>query len=173
MYQFIRKGSLRYTDKPGSMASTSPSGFSAKHIALLVVRFFQFVMGFVIIGLYAQDLDKARKAGKYADPKWVYAVVCGTFSVLAAILFSLPFHWLKSWFFFIVDWLVAFLLLVLFGIFGKMYISEDAEGNKGIIRMKRAVWCVLTLLFLWVITAAWGTFVFVREKKKAGSILPK
>ncbi len=34
-------------------------------------RFFQMIMGIVVIGLYAQDLNHAAKEHKYSDSKWV------------------------------------------------------------------------------------------------------
>jgi len=48
--------------------------------------------------------------------------------------------------------LIIFILwIALFGIFGKMYIHEDAEGNGDIIRMKNAVWVDLAAALLWLI----------------------
>lgn len=35
------------------------------------LRFLQLVFAIAVIGLYAQDLNKARKEKKYADGKWV------------------------------------------------------------------------------------------------------
>lgn len=162
MLKFLGRGSMKgekATAKTSILADVTPQG-----IARLVLRFFQFIMGIVVIGLYAQDLAKAAKAGKYADAKWVYAVFCGSISSIIAIVWMLPK--IRSWFFFYIDAVVWFLWLVLFGIFGKMYINEDPEGNSGIIRMKRAAWIDMVNMLLWFITAAWGGWEFWRYRKQ-------
>ncbi|OAL43754.1 hypothetical protein IQ07DRAFT_287011 [Pyrenochaeta sp. DS3sAY3a] len=129
----------------------------------IFLRFFQLVLGLTVIGLYAVDLDNARKAGKYIDSKWAWAVVCGSLGSIVAIFFSLPL--VKAWFFFYVDAFVFLCYLIAFGIFGKMFIPENAEGNKGITRMKNAVWVLLTNMFLWLITACMGAFIFWQSRK--------
>ena len=35
------------------------------------LRFLQLIFGVAVIGLYAQDIDRGRKAGAAADPRWV------------------------------------------------------------------------------------------------------
>lgn len=60
-------------------------GFALSYLLFAVLHFFQFVMGLVVIGLYGTDLDNARKAGKYADGKWVSDVL---FLTLAGSSFS-------------------------------------------------------------------------------------
>jgi hypothetical protein len=130
---------------------------------LLMLRLFQVVMAITVIGLYAQDLVRAKKAHVYYDAKWMYATIIGTLSTLWAVACMTP--WVKAWFLFILDYLMFLLYLVAFGIFGKMYINEDPEGNKGIIRMKHAVWILLVNLLLWFITATWGAVVFMRGRK--------
>lgn len=129
----------------------------------IFLRFFQFVLGITVIALYAMDLDKARRSHSYVDSKWVWSVVCGTLGALTALLFMLPL--VKAWFFFYVDALVWLCYLVAFGIFGRMYIPEKAEGNKGITRMKNAVWVLCANMLLWFITAAYGGVVFWKHRK--------
>jgi hypothetical protein len=46
--------------------------FSATNIVNLVLRFLQLIFALAVVGLYAQDLNKARKEAKYSDEKWVY-----------------------------------------------------------------------------------------------------
>jgi hypothetical protein len=132
-------------------------------MTLLFLRLFQFVMAITVIGLYAQDLVRAKKAHVYYDPKWMYATIIGTLTSLWALACMTPF--VKNWFFFLFDFLAFLLYLVAFGIFGKMYINEDPEGDKGIIRMKHAVWILLVNLLLWFITASYGAIIFVKERK--------
>jgi len=135
----------------------------------LVLRFFQFVLGIAVIGLYAQDLDRARKAGSYADSKWVFATVTGTLSAIWALLMLVPRAAAFPLFF--GDALIWLFWLVVFGIFGKMYIKEDPENvghgdGPGIQRMKNAVWVDLINMLLWLVTAAWGAvlFLFLRRR---------
>ncbi|OKL61028.1 hypothetical protein UA08_03834 [Talaromyces atroroseus] len=134
----------------------------------LTLRLFQFAMGLTIVGLYGIDLHHATEKGVYADPKWVYAEWTSCVSAITAgvHLFSLwylerrkgPSAAITSYVkmhlpFFVWEVILCIFWLVLFGIFGKMYISEDAEGQSGIKRMKRAVWVDFMNLLLWATTA--------------------
>lgn len=136
--------------------------FTALQLLWMIVRFFQFVLGITIIALYAIDLDRARKAGSYIDSKWVWAVVCGTLGAIMALIGMIP--QIPDYLYFFVDVFVFICYLVAFGIFGKMYIPEDAEGNSGITRMKNAVWVLLTNMLLWFLTAIWLGYRFWRFK---------
>jgi hypothetical protein len=155
---FLSRRSLK--GEKATFGTSFRSHLSPEGIVRIFLRFFQFVLGLTVIGLYAVDLDNARKAGKYTDSKWVWAVVCGTLGAIAALLLV----FVKAWFFFVLDFFVFLCYLIAFGIFGKMYIPEDAEGNGGITRMKNAVWVLLTNMLLWLITAVWGGIRFWRER---------
>jgi hypothetical protein len=54
-----------------AFSSSGSSRFSLQNIANLVLRFLQIIFALAVVGLYAQDLNKARKVGKYSDSKWV------------------------------------------------------------------------------------------------------
>ncbi|KAF2184139.1 hypothetical protein K469DRAFT_580805 [Zopfia rhizophila CBS 207.26] len=137
--------------------------FTIGSMLRIFARLLQFVIALTIAGLYGQDLHNAAKADKYADPKWVYAVVCAGMGAIWAVVCLLPL--VKAWFFFGVDTLLWILHLALFGTFGKMYIKEDPEGNKGIQRMKNAVWVILTAMLLWFMTAVYGGIIFWKHRK--------
>lgn len=158
---FFSKRSLR--SEKATAGTSFWSNFSIGALIRIILRLFQFVLGLTVVGLYAVDLDRARKAGVYIDSKWVWSVVCGTLGALVSLVFILPL--VKAWFFFYVDAFVFLCYLVAFGIFGKMYIPEDAEGNKGIERMKNAVWILLTNMLLWFLTACYGGAVFWKNRK--------
>ncbi|KAL8940942.1 MAG: hypothetical protein Q9211_002036 [Gyalolechia sp. 1 TL-2023] len=128
-------------------SSTAPSSSLAAKIPLWTLRFLQFVFAITVIGLYAQDLQKAHKEGKYSDSKWGYATAVGTIGAVSALLLSWPA-------------LAIILFTALFGLFGNMYIHEDAEGDGGIKRMKRAVWIDLINMLLWLVTAVYGMVRF-------------
>lgn len=138
----------------------------AKILADILLRFFQFVMGLTVIGLYGVDLRAAHKQHVGADSKWVYAVVTATMACITAAVYLVapfvlgnrpaiaarrPLHLpCFAW-----ECIMFLFWLTLFGIFGKMYIPEDPEGDSAIVRMKRAVWVDLTNLFLWCTSAVW------------------
>jgi uncharacterized membrane protein YsdA (DUF1294 family) len=160
-FKFLSNSTLR--GEKATLGTSLGASLTPTTILRLVLRFFQFVMGLTVIGLYAVDLDNARKHGKYVDSKWVWAVVCGALGAITSLVFMLPVA--KAWFFFGVDAVVFLCYLVAFGIFGEMFIGEDPEGNKGIIRMKNAVWVLLTNMLLWFISAVVGGVMFWRTRK--------
>lgn len=160
-FNFLSRRSMK--GEKATLGTSFWSHFTVTSFLRILLRLFQFVMGLTVIGLYAVDLDNARKAGKYVDSKWVWAVVCGTLGAITSLAFMLPL--IKAWFFFYVDAFVFLCYLIAFGIFGKMFIPEDAEGNKGIMRMKNAVWVLLTNMLLWLITAVIGAVVFWKSRK--------
>lgn len=47
------------------------SRFSLQNMLNLVLRFLQIVFALAVVGLYAQDLNKAKKVPRYSDSKWV------------------------------------------------------------------------------------------------------
>ncbi|KAF2032114.1 hypothetical protein EK21DRAFT_61637 [Setomelanomma holmii] len=163
---FLSRGSLK--GEKATLGTSLRSHLSIGSILRILARFFQFVLGITVIGLYAIDLDRARKAHVYTDSKWVWAVVCGTLGAVISLFFMLPL--VKAWFFFYVDAFVWLCYLVAFGIFGKMYIPENSEGNAGIKRMKNGVWVLLTNMLLWFLTAIYGAVVFWKTRKARTSL---
>ena len=71
-------------------ATSGHAGF-ASFLVFTLLRFFQLVLGLAIVGLYGGDVNNARIQNKYADPKWVYAVVVGSISSVTALVFMVPF----------------------------------------------------------------------------------
>jgi hypothetical protein len=164
--KFFSKRSMK--GEKATLGTSFWSSFTPSGALRIFLRLFQFVLGITVIGLYAIDLDRARRANKYVDSKWVWSVVCGTLGALTALAFMLPL--VKAWFFFYVDAFVFLCYLIAFGIFGKMYIPENAEGNSGITRMKNAVWVLLTNMLLWFITAVYGAVLFWKNRKARTSL---
>lgn len=158
---FLSRGSMK--GEKATMKTSLLSNMSVGSVFRLVMRFFQFLLAIVVIGLYAQDLDKARKAGVGYDSKWMFATITGVLASIWAIACMLPL--IKAWFFFYLDYIMFIFYLAAFGVFGKMYIKEDPEGNKGIVRMKNAVWILLVNMLLWLITASYGAFIFLKHRK--------
>ncbi|KAL8704835.1 MAG: hypothetical protein Q9201_002030 [Fulgogasparrea decipioides] len=139
-----------------SSSSTSTGSLLSK-LPLWILRFLQFVFAVTVIGLYAQDLRKAHKEHKYTDSKWGYATAVGTIGAVSSLVLAWPalstFAW--SW-----DLVVFILFTALFGLFGKMYIHENPEGDGGVKRMKHAVWIDLINMLLWFVTAIYGMIMF-------------
>ncbi|KAF7551431.1 hypothetical protein G7Z17_g5003 [Cylindrodendrum hubeiense] len=119
--------------------------FSALHLCC-------FALALATCGLYGVDLKRAHDHGKYSDSKWVYAVVVGGLSAFTCVLYFIPFVLRKAGIVAVIWDLILFVLwIALFGVFGKMYINEDAEGDDGVMRMKNAVWVDLASALLWLI----------------------
>ncbi|KAL1970986.1 hypothetical protein VTN77DRAFT_2820 [Rasamsonia byssochlamydoides] len=173
-----------YDNGSGEMQLISPqltgggARSPAKAFADTFLRFFQFVLGLTVVGLYGVDLNHARQKHVYADAKWVYAEVTAGLGALTALIYLTAPFMLKDPLavrhrlhlpFFLWECTLCILWLTLFGIFGKMYISEDPEGEPGIVRMKHAVWVDLTNLGLWTITATWCGIRWRRGMKAAAA----
>ena len=54
----------------------------------------------------------------------------------------------------------SILWTAVFGIFGKLYIHENPEGDGGVKRMKNSVWIDLINMLLWLVTAVMAAVVF-------------
>jgi len=157
-------------DQDPEMLKSVPSNDN-RHPAKLFferfLRFFQFVLGLTVAGLYGVDLNHAREKGVYADSRWVYAEVCTGLATATALFYLIApdlmkkgpalaartrFHVpLFAW-----ETFLCLLWLILFGIFGKMYIGQNPNGDSGIVRMKHAVWVDLVNLLMWTCTATWS-----------------
>lgn len=122
------------------------------YILFVILHFFAFVLSLTVIGLYAQDIQRAREAGKYSDPKWIFAVVVGALSAVTALVYLVPFV-LRFAVVPIWNTILFVLWIAVFGVFGAMYIREDPEGDGGIKRMKDAVWIDLANAVMWLILA--------------------
>ncbi|MCJ1485842.1 hypothetical protein MMC06_006017 [Schaereria dolodes] len=140
-------------------ASNSSGGF-VPFIIHTTLRLFQFVLALTVLGLYGVDLNNARKEHKYVDSKWAYAEAVGALAAVTSLVYMVPIF--KSYMVFAWDAVLFLLWLVVFGIFGKMYIREHAEGDSGVRRMKNAVWVDLVNMLLWLISAVYGAVLFFK-----------
>ncbi|EKD14402.1 uncharacterized protein L3040_008237 [Drepanopeziza brunnea f. sp. 'multigermtubi'] len=128
------------------------------YIAHSVFRVVQMALALTVCGLYGVDLNRARQAGKYSDGKWVYAEVTGALAAATAVAYLIPLA-SRVPFAFVWDSVLFVLWIALFGLFGKMYLDEDPEGNADLRRMKHAVWVDLVNALLWLLSAV-GMAVF-------------
>lgn len=122
------------------------------YIAHSVYRIIQLALALTVCGLYGVDLHRANREHKYSDGKWVYAEVTASISAVTAVVYLIPFI-ARVPFLFLWDLILFILWIALFGLFGNMYIKENAEGDSGIIRMKHAVWIDLVNALLWLFSA--------------------
>ncbi|KAF2114117.1 hypothetical protein BDV96DRAFT_109811 [Lophiotrema nucula] len=155
-FKFFKNGSLR-----GEKGQVREDSTIAAYIRT-ALRFLQIVLGLTVITLYAPYLVRAHKQGKYQDSKWLYASITGGLSMGFAVLL----WFLRGWLFFCLDILIWFQWLVLFGIFAKLYVPENPEGNKDIQKMKNAVWILLINNLLWLATAIWGGIKYFQVRKQ-------
>ncbi|KAJ2897903.1 hypothetical protein MKZ38_004318 [Zalerion maritima] len=125
-------------------------GMAISYIAFSVLHFLQFVLALTVCGLYGIDLQRANANDVGADSKWVFAQVVAALSAVTALLYFIPFV-LRLAFTFIWNFILFILWIALFGVFGKMYINEDPEGDDDIQRMKNAVWVDLVNALLWLV----------------------
>lgn len=78
----------------------------------------------------------------------------GALSALTCLVYFIPVI-VRLGGIFMAGWdLILFILwIAVFGVFGNMFINEDAEGDGAIERMKNAVWVDLANALLWLIVA--------------------
>lgn len=163
----------------------TPPPSIAKSIANSFLRFLQFAFALTVAGLYGRDLHLACDKDVYLDAKWVYAEIvaalaaatsaaylliwCCVMRIARPALTSYYSMHLPLWLW---EMFMCVLWLVLFGIFGKMYLPENPEGDLDIVRMKHAVWVDLVNLLLWTATMIWSGLRWwqgrVREDNKEG-----
>lgn len=149
-------------------AYTEPPSI-AKSIANSTLRFCQFAFALAVAGLYGVDLQHASEKNVYMDSKWVFAEVVaalGAATYAAYLLIwccvrriarpALTSYYSMHFPLFLWEILMCLIWVVLFGIFGNMYLSEDPEGDSGIVRMKHAVWVDLVNWLLWMATMVWS-----------------
>ncbi|KAH8701740.1 hypothetical protein BGW36DRAFT_104450 [Talaromyces proteolyticus] len=162
---WYNNGNREMQSTPGQMLRGPGDRPASIFLLDTILRFFQFVMGLTVIGLYGVDIHHAHEKKVHADSKWVYAEITASIATITATIYLLLPCCMKSRSFarihathlpsFVWEGIICILWLTLFGIFGKMYIGENPEGDSGITRMKHAVWVDLTNLLLWAISATW------------------
>jgi H+/Cl- antiporter ClcA len=97
----------------------------------------------------------------------VFATVVGSLSAVTALIFmilSIIVSYMTVAILFAWDISLLILWCAVFGLFGSMYIHENAEMDSGVQRMKNAVWIDLICLLLWFITSIMGAIGFVRGR---------
>ena len=166
----------------------APQSKSTRIVSMFTsaLRFFQFVFGLAVIGLYGQDVHHDHEDEHTWHSKWVYAVIVGCLATsTAAVHVMLPFI-IKgvnnssnpklqlpqfAW-----EFILCILWLTLFGIFGKMYIgahpSTSAEKSglgdaSKINRMRHATWVDIVNLVMWTFTASWALMRWLKNRRQA------
>ncbi|RVX69819.1 hypothetical protein B0A52_06464 [Exophiala mesophila] len=159
-------------------------------ILRLILRLFQLVQALVVIGYYGTYLNRAMKADKYADGKWVrgpdtippefsrltsalqiFAVVVGSISAFVALMYGIAEALLFKrhlGYVFAVDLILLILWIVLTGLFGHMYFSENVEMDKDIEKMKTAAIFDAIGLGLWSVSLTIAVFMFKKARTASG-----
>lgn len=148
--------------KNHSKKSSSSNG-TASVVLRILLRLFQFVMAVTVAGLYGVDIHHWHQDGEHADARWVYAEAVAGIAAITVLVYAVPF--IKSYKIWAWDVIVFLLYVVLFGIFGKMYIGTDHHDNT---RMKHAVYVDAVNMILWCVTAGYSALLFFRERKNGG-----
>lgn len=148
----------------------------------IFLRLLQFSLGLTVIAMYGGDLrhqlhpSSDEKQGKL-DGRWLYAVITGCISSLTANAHLSTMFFLRkrtppsrraTWILPVFVWeaLVCLLWLVVFGIFGKLFLSSG-QGQNCNGKMYRAVWVDLAGWAVWVIGMGWCGLRW--WKRKAGA----
>jgi hypothetical protein len=170
-------------------ADQKPAPSKPAFMALSALRFLQFVFGLTVIGLYGRDVRHDHAHAGTWHAKWVYALITAFLATVTAMVHLIvPFVMRKvkaagagagpgmllpqfAW-----ESVVTVLWLVLFGIFGKMYIGvRDEKGVEGlgdgakITRMRHAVWIDVINLGFWVVSSSWVLVRWLKSRRIAGS----
>ncbi|OQD73373.1 hypothetical protein PENDEC_c015G00310 [Penicillium decumbens] len=169
---------------PGSNISyprkTSPKR-KALPMLISALRFFQFVFGLAVIGLYGQDVQHDHAKHTWSA-KWVFALIVGFLATLTAMIYMIvPFLRRATYSpgpalrapMFAWEFVLCVLWLTLFGVFGKMYIGVHEErvglGDESKVnRMRHSVWVDLVNLGFWVVTASWVLLRWLKARRAVG-----
>ncbi|KNG84580.1 hypothetical protein ANOM_007895 [Aspergillus nomiae NRRL 13137] len=133
----------------------------------LLLHFLELVFGLTVVGLYGRDVRAAHKNGDAQNAKWVYALVTGALGAGTGLVYlGYGVVMVKldklgrerrmvgslgrlAW-----GFVLVVLWLVVFGVFGGMYIGVHGEGSEEEVektkRMRHAVWVDLVNLVFWV-----------------------
>lgn len=184
---------MRYPPQNGT-----PQSKRAKFAEMLIsaMRFFQFVFGLTVIGLYGKDVHHDHADKNEWNSKWVYAVITAFLATCTAIVHmvipflmrrtsrgasggmtSRPALLLPQ---FVWEFVLCILWLTLFGIFGKLYIGVHADGDSKkqestlgdaskINRMRHACWIDLINLLMWVATSSWILLKWLKARRDGGA----
>lgn len=153
----------------GKKAATAPLK-AWENIPRWVVRGLQFVLGLVIVGLYGHRVDKQHRdaqenGGSHFSPEWVFGLIVAGLSSITAVVFAVaaPFgavsnrcktSRLFSW-----DLTLFLLWIVVFGIFGGIFLHRDSDdsykGSNTTVE-KSAVWVDLVNAILWLTSGIYG-----------------
>jgi hypothetical protein len=178
------------TDMRYPPPNSAPQSKRAKLAEMLmsVLRFFQFVFGLTVIGLYGKDIHHDHEDKHEWNSKWVYAVITAFLATITAVVHMvIPFLMRRTaraytpipalqlpqfvW-----EFVLCVLWLTLFGIFGKLYIGVHAvSGSKAqeaalgdaskINRMRHACWIDLINLLMWVATSSWVLLKWLKARR--------
>jgi len=130
----------------------------------IVYRFIQMIFALAVCGLYGADLHNANKHHVPSDSKWGYAVAVGSLSAISALIYMIPMI-VSIPLLFIWDTILFIFWVAVFGVFGKLYIHTDPQGDSGIQRMKNAVWVDFLNALFWLGSAIGMLVYFIKHMR--------
>ncbi|CCU80129.1 hypothetical protein BGHDH14_bgh01383 [Blumeria hordei DH14] len=132
-------------------------------------RFIQLTLALTVCGLYGMDLSSADQANESLDGRWIYAVVTAGLAVMIALAYLVPLS-LRIPFVFVIDTVIFILWIVVFGIFGNIFIKAEVGNDPGwkkTQRMKNSVWVDLANAVSWLISAAGMGIYWATRKRRS------
>ena len=157
----------------GKKAATAPLR-AYENIPRWILRGLQLLMALVVVGFYGHRVDADRRAGNTQSGEWVYGVTVAGLSAITAVVFALAgaagafSDRLKTHRLWAFDMLIFILWIVVFGVFGGIFLKrDDKEEYKGASPkvMRPVVWLDLVNAVLWAISGVYGVVkVFLGKK---------
>ncbi|RPB05247.1 hypothetical protein L873DRAFT_1663433 [Choiromyces venosus 120613-1] len=144
---------------------TSPPDRAFITLPRLALRILQLLLALTIAGIYGQDLHMASKHNVSAGPRWVFAEVVAGLSFLLAGIYLLPF--VRSFRTFFLDGVLFLFWMILFGIFGGLFIGRDcsAKSSAGNCeRMKAGAWVDMVGMLAWFFSFVGGGVMWWKDR---------
>lgn len=141
----------------------------AHTITKVVFRSLQFVLGLTVAGIYGNYVHNQQAHNQPSDSAFVFAVVVGGASCITPIIYLIPR--VKAYYAFPWDACLSVFWLAVFAKFASLFLNRNSSNPKDVYQgtntqqMKNAVWIDLISLSLWALTAAYGTWVFLRNRR--------
>ncbi|CAI7656725.1 unnamed protein product [Penicillium manginii] len=156
------------TDMRYPPPNSAPQSKRAKLAEMLmsVLRFFQFVFGLTVIGLYGKDIHHDHEDKHEWNSKWVYAVITAFLATITAVVHMvIPFLMRRT----------ARAYTPIPALQLPQFVWEFVLGSKAqeaalgdaskINRMRHACWIDLINLLMWVATSSWVLLKWLKARR--------
>jgi hypothetical protein len=122
------------------------------------LRTLQFIFAIIVAATYGVDLHHSTNTHTHGNSAWVYAEVVACLSILTCMVHCFVTVKRVAWCAW--DWVLFFLWVSQFGVFGTIYIGGknvvEEDFTQSVTRMKVSVWIDFVNMLLWFATAVGG-----------------